>query len=130
MGIVTMFNRDEGSKIRRDACQYLTELGHELAIVRRTREHQERGLALSGSGMLSVFISIGTVVGRLFYDAINEPEDSMLLWLIPAVFCGSLLVLPVLFHPEGEETDHPDRCRISVSRYLLQSLAFGPQSSH
>ena len=92
MGIVATFNRDVGSKIRRDAYLYLTELGQELAIVRRTREHQVRGLAFIGSAMLSVFISIGTVVGRLYYDAIKEPEDSMLLWLIPAIFCGSLLV--------------------------------------
>ena len=78
MGIVATFNRDVGSKIRRDAYLYLTEL--------------VRGLAFIGSAMLSVFISIGTVVGRLYYDAIKEPEDSMLLWLIPAIFCGSLLV--------------------------------------
>ena len=90
--ISTRLNQGAGSKIRDNAFDYLNVLEKELAIVRRTVDHQNRGLALIGSALLSVFITIGSVVGRFYNDAIKEPEQSTLLWLIPAVCCGIVLV--------------------------------------
>ena len=90
--ISTRLNQDAGSKIRDKAYDYLNELEKERAIVRRTVDHQNRGLALIGSALLSVFITIGSVVGRFYNDAIKDPKQSTLLWLIPAVCCGIVLV--------------------------------------
>jgi uncharacterized protein YjbI with pentapeptide repeats len=90
--IVSRFNINVGQKIRANAYNYLRALEQELAIVRRTRDHQARGIALIGSAMLSIFITIGSVVGRIYNDAIKEQGESMLIWLIPVVFCGTLLV--------------------------------------
>ena len=90
--IVSRINKDAGQKIRANAYKYLRALEKELAIVRRTRDHQARGVALIGSALLSVFITIGSVVGRMYNDAIKEPDNSMLLWLIPVVFCGTIIV--------------------------------------
>ena len=87
--ISTRLNQGAGSKIRDNAFDYLNMLEKELAIVRRTVDHQNRGLALIGSALLSVFITIGSVVGRFYNDAIKDPEQSTLLWLVPAVCCVS-----------------------------------------
>ena len=88
---MSRINEDAGQKIRAHAYQYLRALEKELTIVRRTKDHQARGVALIGSAVISVFITIGGVVGRLYYDAIKQPEDSMLLWLLPVVFIAVLV---------------------------------------
>jgi len=89
--IVSMINEDAGQKIRSMAYQYLRALEKELTLVRRTKDHQARGVALIGSALLSVFITIGSVVGRMYNDAIKDAEGSMLLWLIPVAFCVSVM---------------------------------------
>ena len=57
----------------------------------KTKDHQARGVALIGSALISIFFTIGGGVGRLYYDAIQQPEGSELLWLIPVVFIGVLI---------------------------------------
>ena len=89
--IVSRINKDAGQRIRTHAYKFLRALEQEITIVRRTKDHQARGVALIGSALISVFITIGGVVGRLYYDAIQQPEGSMLLWLIPVVFIGVLM---------------------------------------
>jgi len=86
--IVSRINKDAGQKIRTNAYKYLRSLEQELAIVRRTRDHQARGIALIGSAMLSVFITIGSVVGRIYNDAIKDPGDGMMLGSFLPSFVG------------------------------------------
>ena len=89
--LVSLINERAGKKIRSSAYGYLRVIEKELAIIRRTKDHQERGVALLGAGIASAMIGITTTLGRVYYDVLQTP-GSMWVWLAPLIFFGSLVM--------------------------------------
>jgi hypothetical protein len=88
--LVSLINEKAGAKIRSSAYGHLRVLEKELAIIRRTKDHQERAVALLGTAIASVFISIGGLVARVYYDFLQA--GSKWVWLFPVVIVLSIVM--------------------------------------
>jgi len=99
--LVSKINEKAGKKIRASAYGLLRALDKELVIIRRTKDHQERAVALLGAGIASAFISVGGLLARVYYDVLQTP-GSRWVWLAPLVLVMSsvmcaLCVVSTLF---------------------------------
>jgi hypothetical protein len=90
--IVSSISQDCGAYIRVNNYHFLKAINKEIAVVNRTRDHQNRAILFFGTAFTSVMIGFFTALARIWGDAVNDSKNTYLVWLVPVVVVVAMIL--------------------------------------
>jgi len=88
--LLLQLKQGPGKHIKNHAYAYRHKVDAELTRIGRIRDMQQRAVALTGTAIIAAFVSIGNVLGRLYYDVLQS--DGIVAAIIAGVAVGTVLL--------------------------------------
>ena len=96
--LVTIIAQGPGAHIRKHSYKYTKRLNRELVLIRRVKELQMRAVAGIGTLLVATSVGVSNYFARVMYEGVTQGfgSQSLLMWLLPLLVLGGLLVLGLL----------------------------------